>query len=435
MYVQVELEGHQHNVLESTTIIIETKTKTKTKTKTITNTNTKTSQYIYTMGIFGGMMKKETSPGDNRMPMVITTTAAVKDFYYGIPLESDITDASLETLLALGLLVVWILVLQPRVVSGWKSPVMATVSWLAILASMYAMKHVTAYPIVTTILRTRTIYPYPLVVAHCINANASYRQERGPSCHYLESYAMGFLAYGFGGTIVSDVLMGLPITALQHVRILPVWTLAWMLIWFCPSDYLYRMMQDKKNSYLYYFINVFVAMDVVTTSMGRVSRSARELSNQWTAPIVAGTLSGIGDACIRYLDRRLLREGDATIQRNSLDAIEIGFWRTLGYSTLWWYFAVYQCNNGSYHGQEAEHYHCREYTGHDDVRIVFVMAHVVWTVACDLGLTTSHPFIYISRHVRHFGSHWAYTLGYGPPQWHRPDLYLHESDDIHEKTD
>ena len=45
VYVQVELEGHQHNVLESTTIIIETKTKT--KTKTITNTNTKTSQYIY----------------------------------------------------------------------------------------------------------------------------------------------------------------------------------------------------------------------------------------------------------------------------------------------------------------------------------------------------------------------------------------------------
>jgi TRIC channel len=373
------------------------------------------------MGVFGGMMKKAAE--EARGP--------ANDFH-GIPLSSDITDAPPETLLYLGLLLLWILVIQPRL-SLFKRPIMAGVAWAAILAAAHAMKQVTFYPLITTILDTRTIYPYPLVVAHCVNANAGYRQERGPNCHYLESYGMGFLAYGFGGTIVSDVLMGLPITALQHFRILPVWTLAWLLVWFCPGDYLYKALQDKKNSNMYYFINVFVAMDVVTTSMGRVSRSARELPNKLTAPIVAGTISGIGGACIRYLERMLFRGGDAAIKLNSLAAIETGFWRTLGYSTLWWYIAVYQCDHGTYKGHEAEN-HCQEYTGHDMARMGIVVAHVVWTLACDMGLATSHPFIFGSRHLRNWGSHLAFHLGYGPPQWHRPDLFMNAGAS-HEKTD
>jgi TRIC channel len=376
------------------------------------------------MGVFGGMMKKAAE--DARV------TPASE--FHGIPLKSDITDSPPETLIYLGLVLLWILVLQPRL-QLFKSPVVATVAWAAIVAVLHAIKEVTLHPLISTILFTRTTYPYPLVVAHCINANAGYRQERGSNCHYLESFGVGFLAYGFGGTIVSDLLMGLPITALQHVRILPVWTIAWALVWFCPGDYIYKVLQDKKNSGVYYFLNAFVAMDVVTTSMGRVSRSARELPNKWTSPIVAGTLSGIGGACIRYLERRLLRGGDAAVQRDSLAAIETGFWRTLGYSTLWWYIAVYQCDHGSYttSGQKDEH-HCHEYTGHDMARLVLVMVHVAWTFACDMGLAISHPFVFCSRHWRNLGSHLAFHLGFGPPQWHRPDLYRN-GEASHEKTD
>ncbi|CAB9523614.1 expressed unknown protein [Seminavis robusta] len=358
-----------------------------------------------------------------------TITAGVEaDKFYGIPLKLDITDAPEETLMYLGLLLLWVLVFQPRL-KFLQGPLMGTAFWMAIVTAAWAIKEVTVYPIVSAVIFTRTQYPWPLVVCHCITANAAYRKERGPTCNYLESFILGFFCYGFGGTIVSDVLMGLPITAFGHSRIVPVWIVGWILIWFCPFDAVYKIC-EKKNSSLYYFISAMVAIDAVTTPFGRVSRSARELKNKLTAPIMAGLMSGIGGAGVRYVEKVIFRGGGERVQRSCKDAIEAGFWRTLGYSVLWWFIAVYRCENGSYGDNAANH--CHEYNGHNMDRFVITVLHVAWNFACDLGLAWGHPFVFLAALLRSMGSHLAYNLGYGPPQLHGPDLYM---TGVHQKMD
>jgi TRIC channel len=257
--------------------------------------------------------------------------------------------------------------------------------------SAYYLAEVTWIPMLATIVHTRTSYPYLVVIPHCIAANFSYRvAQKSEDVDRLQALVFGFFLYGFGGSIVSDVLLGLPVTALAHHRIIPCHILGWYLVWFSPMDWVYVTM-SRHNSFLRYFIGAAEAVDAVTTPMGRISRASRELSNKTTAPIGAGVLAGIGGAILRYL-----------VGTGSYAAVQAGIFRTLGYSLLFWWLAVYRCDY-LLAGQDFEDNHCPSYSGSDSVRIIIVSFHVIWVLLCEGGWATSHPFVWLGE-----------TLFYGP---------------------
>jgi TRIC channel len=341
------------------------------------------------------------------------TAGVAADEFYGIPLSADITHAETETLVYLAVLILLILV-KPAIKPLQQNTALSLAFWAAILAFAYAIKEVTFYPLVSVIILTRTTYPYLVVISHCIVANSSYRKEKevhGP-LHYFVSFALGFFCVGFGGSIVSDVLMGLPVTALAHARIVPCWVLGWFLVWFSPNDIFYKLLNDK-NSFVSYFFNACEAMDAVTTPMGRASRSARELRNKAVAPIMAGVFAGAGGAMIRYCERTLIWKGGEDIAKSSRDALEAGAWKNFWYSLLWWYVAIYKCENGDYEN-EMELNHCQEYNGANWWRFTIVAWHVIWCFGCDLGLLSGHPFLTVTKMLQKIGGSVARTMNYGP---------------------
>ena len=209
------------------------------------------------------------------------------DEFYGIPLWNDFREVPVEDLLPLALLMM-ILLLKPRI-SLLSDPDWSFIFWVIMFAGAYQIKEWTFYPFISTIIFTRTSYPYLIVLPHCIMAAAAYRKERAAvsdkndrRLHYLPSFGWGFFCYGFGGSIVSDILMGLPATAVGHARIVPCWIIGWVLVWFSPGDFVYTTINDK-SSFFHYFFSACEAIDAVTTPMGRISRAARELTNKTMA--------------------------------------------------------------------------------------------------------------------------------------------------------
>jgi len=147
-----------------------------------------------------------------------------EDEFYGIPLSNDLSVASFGDKFGLFLLLLAIIYVKPRIDVLNRRPELSRAFWIAVLAASYSLRELTWIPLLTTVVYTRTTYPYLVVLPHCIAAAASYRTERAQrpgsgALHWLPSFAFGFFCYGFGGSIVSDLLMGLPITALGHARI------------------------------------------------------------------------------------------------------------------------------------------------------------------------------------------------------------------------
>jgi hypothetical protein len=320
-------------------------------------------------------------------------TAATE--FYGIPLGWP--EPSLEILVALFLLLAAI-ILKPRF-AILKRPSLSAAFWVAALTVTYVLREVTLFPLITTIIYTRTSYPYLIVIPHCIDAAATYRRERSTrssaEVHYLASFGLAFFCYGFGGSIVSDGLMGLPITAMGHPRIFPCYLLGWLLVWWSLFDIVYRSYSDPQ-SFFHFFLTACEAVDAVTTPMGRVSRAARELKNKLVAPVLAGLFAGVGGAAIRYGERVVL-QGASKEANASFASLEAGVWRTLGYSLLWWWLAVQRCDSGLLEGVDADDNHCHDYNGHNLARVLIVVLHVLWTLACDVGLAGGHPFVWATK--------------------------------------
>jgi hypothetical protein len=192
--------------------------------------------------------------------------------------------------------------------------------------------------------------------------------------------------------------MGLPATALSHPRIVPCYILSWLLVWFSPFDYLYTTLNDSKSA-LSIFLKACEAVDAVTTPMGRVSRSARELHNKTTAPVVAGLLAGVGGGSLRHIAKE---------PSSSYGVLESAFWKTLWYSILWWTLAVYQCTSNNFFfatddetdtQQQQKLNHCESYNGSDSIRVIIVSVHTLWSIFVEIGWVQSHPFIWISRKI------------------------------------
>jgi hypothetical protein len=325
-----------------------------------------------------------------------TAGTAAHDFY-GIPLTTDLSIVEPILLLDLALLVV-VLLVQHKIDLLQTNTSAKVAFWSAVLAVCYALPEVTLYPIISLVIFTRTSYPYMVVICHCISACVAYRKERGSSTHYFKSFALGFFCFGFGGSIVSDLLMGLPVTAIGHSRIIPCWILGWTLVWYSPYDVVYQQLTST-STFAFHFVSAWEAVDAVTTPMGRVSRSARELQNKIVAPIMAGVFAGAGGAAIRYGERVILHGGDSSVSQSSAKALETGAWKNLGYSVLWWYLAVHKCD--SY--ENPEEHHCHEYNGHNMLRLVIVAQHCLWNLACDLGYGEGHFFVWASEQFRYGG--------------------------------
>ncbi|KAG7350977.1 EamA-like transporter family protein [Nitzschia inconspicua] len=318
----------------------------------------------------------------------IVSAETAENNFYGIQLSNNVAEAPSWSILALVMVVIAI-IFQPK--RYQQRPSLSLSFWIAILAIILAAPQTTLVPLLTTIIHTRTSYPYLVVIPHCIVSAAAYRSNHGDNTNYLQSLLLSFLLYGFGGSIVSDVLMGLPATALSHPRIIPCYVLGWMLVWFCPQDWVYQSYSNSKSA-LSYVLKGFEAIDAVTTPMGRVSRSARELPNKITAPIVAGLLAGVGGGGVRYA----VSEPSA-----SMAALESAFWKTLSYSVLWWWLAVYQCNNENamlFHFDQNWN-HCGSYNGADLLRVIIVTGHTIWVLLAETNVVRGHPFVWICRKV------------------------------------
>jgi len=311
--------------------------------------------------------------------------------------ESMIWDAPTWQLMSLCFIAL-IVIFQPTLFHKTKSR--SLTFWVVILAVAAATPETTLIPILSTIISTRTTYPYLIVIPHSFIAAATYRSKHGDNVHYLESLLLAFFFYGFGGSIVSDLLMGLPVTALSHIRIIPCYIIGWSLVWLSPFDVLYQKYSNSSSA-LHYFLQACEAIDSVTTPMGRISRSAREFQNKASAPIVAGLLAGFGGAGIRH----------AVGESTSIEVVETGFWKTLSYSLLWWWLAVRNCQDETYdifagnitNDDERlllqEYNHCESYGGSVMLRLIIVSSHTCWTILVGTGLVSGHPLVWLYKKV------------------------------------
>jgi hypothetical protein len=336
--------------------------------------------------------------------------------FHDIPVSNDITGASTTDLLCLSVLVLFLL-FKNRILLGGsttatsKSTVKTSVTvsiWVAALAISYRLREVIWIPLLSTILMTRTTYPYLVVLPHCIVACCGYRSEieqrtkhnRVPP--FLSSFGLSFVCHGFGGSIFSDLLMGLPVTALGNARIVTCYLLGYLLTWYAPLDIVYTQwyQEQDKGSLWQMGLILAEAVDTVTTPLGRISRSARELQNKTMAPLVAGMLVGVGGAIIRY-GERVIVQGNVAQSMPSLAALQAGVWRTLGYTLLWWYLAVYPCLTTATVavGGGGKEDHCASYDGSDDLRASIVVSYCIWTVLCQVGLVSRHPFVWFGETV------------------------------------
>lgn len=310
-----------------------------------------------------------------------TTSGKAEANFYGIPLNNDISNAPTWQILSLAVFLA-VLVMKPSI----KRRDISLLFWLSVSGiSLLVLKEVTLIPLLTTIIYTRTSYPYLVVIPHCIAANASYRISSGDKESRFQALLFSFFLYGFGGSLVSDVLMGLPATALAHPRIIPCHILGWALVWFSPLDGVFQS-YTSPDSFLHYFVVVCEAVDAVTTPMGRIGRGARELQNKTTAPILGGLFAGIGGALVRFL-----------AGKGTSATLETAFYKTLGYCLLFATLAVYRCQYGWLDDPDSNH--CQSFNGSDLVRVVIVSAHVLWTLLCDIGICSGHPFDWIGRQI------------------------------------
>mmetsp|Transcript_17351 Transcript_17351/g.32912 ORF Transcript_17351/g.32912 Transcript_17351/m.32912 type:complete len:369 (-) Transcript_17351:415-1521(-) len=324
---------------------------------------------------------------------------AEHDFYQVI-LDNNIWDEPPAQLIGLAVLLAVLVAVQPPsrmalAVAGY---------WGAVAAvCVTVLPHVTLTPLLTTLVYTRTTYPYMVVIPHCIVAHATYRTQFGNhNTSRLQALVACFFLYGFGGSLVADVTMGLPATAMGHARIVPCHVLGWLLVWFCPLDAVYRAWMTK-GSFVRYFMVAAEAVDAVTTPMGRIARAARELQNHTTAPLVAGLLVGTGGAAVRYLTGV-----------GSWEAFEAGFYKTAGYCLLFWSAAVWSCDAAWYDNPVV--HHCTAYSGSDLLRVAVVTAHVVWTLLVEMGVgVTGHPFVWMGYQIKRQGAVVTAVLQLGPP--------------------
>eukprot|EP00536_Pseudo-nitzschia_multiseries_P012221 jgi/Psemu1/290150/fgenesh1_pg.454_\ len=312
--------------------------------------------------------------------------------FHGIPIVENIGGAPKWQLGSLWILAI-VIVFQP--VSLCKTKLRSLSFWAAVAAVAMSIPETALIPILSTIIQTRSTYPYIIVVPHSFIAAATYRSKHGDNVHYLQSLFYSFFLYGFGGSIVSDVFMGLPVTALSHARIIPCYLIGWSLVWFTPFDVLFRNYSNTSSSF-HYFLSACEAIDSITTPMGRISRNARESANKVSAPIVAGLLAGFGGAGVRH----------AVGESQSIKALEAGFWKTLSYSILWWWLAVRQCEDTTASNTDdqerlllREQNNCDSYSGSDTLRVLIVAGHTLWTVCVGVGLVRGHPLVWLCRDV------------------------------------
>jgi len=325
--------------------------------------------------------------------------------FYGIPVIDEIWDAPAWQLQSLCIISLAIL-FQPHIFR--KNRIRSFTFWVVIISVAWATPVTTLIPILSTIIHTRTSYPYIIVIPHSFIAAATYRTKHGNDVHYLQSLILAFFLYGFGGSIISDLLMGLPVTALSHTRIIPCYVIGWSFVWFSPFDVMFRNYSNSSSS-LRYFLQACEAVDSVTTPMGRVSRVARELPNNLTsAPIMAGLLAGVGGAGLRH----------AVGESKSISVLEAGFWKTLSYSLLWWWLAIRNCqDDGKYDIFVLGNNNCNTYSGNDLLRVVIVSAHTIWILLVGTGIVRGHPLVWLWREIilGRIGKLFVSIFRMGPP--------------------
>ena len=332
-------------------------------------------------------------------------------------------------------IIAMIIVFQPSMMHETKGRSLAF--WSVVLAISAAAPETSSIPILSTIISTGSIYPYIVVIPHSMAAAATYRSKKGDNTHFLKSFFFAFFLYGFGGSIVSDVLMGLPVTALSHARIIPCYVLGWTLVWFSPFDFVYKKYKSNSSA-LYYFLQACEAIDSVTTPMGRISRSARELPNKVSAPIVAGLFAGFGGAGLRYV----------VGESNSMEQLEAGFYKTLSYSLLWWWLAVRNCQDDTYdpfagnitndkeRTSYEEYNNCKSYGGSNMLRVVIVSSHTCWTLLVLMGLVKGHPLTWLCRQiVGRIGRPIVRILRLGPTSTRNEEEPLPESRPVLKEND
>lgn len=357
-----------------------------------------------------------------------SSTGSNDDYFYGIPLSTPTSFLEAPSWQITGCLLIIVAILLQSTGSSHRPRSSVLSFWTTILAVSIATRETTLVPLLSTVIYTRTVYPYFVVISHCVVSAASYRSrhEHDPkseiSTYYLQSLILSFFLYGFGGSIVSDLLMGLPVTALSHPRIIPCYVLGWGLVWYSPFDYVYTSYSSPSSAFRY-VLKVGEAVDAITTPMGRISRGARELRNQLTAPVMGGLLAGVGGACVRQV------VGEAPSP--SLEGLESAFWKTLCYSLLWWYLAVHRClvNKGDEELQQWNH--CNDYNGSDLFRVSIVFLHTIWTILSEVGWVSGHPFVWMCRKAAlgGLGAFFVRICRLGPPS-HQDAPEAHIDDQI-----
>jgi len=355
------------------------------------------------------------------------TAGVEENYFYGIPLSTSIISDNKNTMDIYYLcILLLVLVLKPYYMKKKNNNLTYTeVSyWIGIGSVLYYLRDITLYPLLSNIIYTRTSYPYLIVIAHSISAVTSYRmaaekkrskttndnnnnnnntqqeqqqqeeentESSKDSESHIKSFGLAFFLYGFGGSILSDLLMGLPVTALAHSRILPCYAVSYLLVYFSPYDIIYSLMTmpTGESPLKLFVVTICETIDAVTTPMGRISRSARELQNKTTAPIMAGLFAGIGGSILR----------STTTATNNIKVIEHGVYKTLSITLFWYYMVVWNCNNNDdEYNVNTNNNNCNtSYNGSDVLRVAIVGFHILWNILYQFNLTynVTHPCIWI----------------------------------------
>ena len=119
----------------------------------------------------------------------------------------------------------------------------------------------------------------------------------------LKSFLWTKCRYGFGGTVLRDLVLGRPPSFVSSRDIHKYYIAALVLINLSPGDMIYKMMQTPMHP-LRLTCQAVESIDAITTLCSSFEKAKVTCPNSPYAPYTLTLLTALGGSTFRYLDRR-----------------------------------------------------------------------------------------------------------------------------------
>ena len=107
------------------------------------------------------------------------------DSFYGLKLSNDLSTASVSPIKLLCLFLLLTALFIKPFIRALNRKTYSACFWVMAIGATFVLYEVTLYPLLATMIYTRTSYPYLVVIPHCMASANSYRFLRKKEIHYL----------------------------------------------------------------------------------------------------------------------------------------------------------------------------------------------------------------------------------------------------------